>query len=306
MAKRLLPMIITLFFGSFLFFTFCSDEDNDSPNPAVVTLYDLVEDSKDHTILLTAIKAAGLEKVLKSGSLSLTLFAPTDAAFEKLPEGTLATLLEDPMNALNPILRYHVVNSKVTSADLSNGLVIEMVDKQKTMISIEGNVAMINEAKITAADIVAQNGVLHVIDAVLLPPANSVYQEIASNDMLATLKVAIDAVGMEQVLSDGNASFTLFAPEDDAFEGLPPGTVTSLLSQPDVLKNILLYHALSKDVYSSQLSNSMVETINGKDVNIKIKDGVVYVNDAAVEIADIICSNGVIHIINKVLIPPTE
>ena len=305
MTKRLFTLMITLFLGSCFFFTSCNDDDDDH-KPDVVTLYDLIYESDDHTILLTAIKEAGLEEVFKSPNLINTLFAPTDAAFEKLPEGTLDLLLDDPMNLLSPILLYHVINSKVTSADLTNGMIVEMADGQKAMISIQGAVVMINNATVTGADLEAENGVIHVINEVLLPPTNTVYEEIAETEMLSTLKVAIDAATLDEALSDEKGTFTLFAPTDDAFDGLPAGTVTSLLTQPDVLANILFYHALSKEVFSSQLTNSMVETMNGQDVTIKLENGNVYVNDAQVIIADIICTNGVVHIINKVLLPPTE
>ncbi len=305
MAKKLLPMIIALLLGSLFLFSNC-DDDHDHNHNGAITIYDLVEESKDHKILFEAIKAAGLENALKSESLSLTLFAPTDAAFEELPEEDLASLLEDPINLLKPILLYHVVNSKVTSADLSNGLVIEMADGLNSTITIDGSIVMINTAEITAPDLYAENGVLHVIDKVMLPPTNSVADEVASNESLMTLSTALTATGLDGTLSDDNKSFTLFAPTNEAFELLPDGAVADLLSQPELLSDILLYHALSNDVYSSQLSNSMVKTINGADVAIKLEGGNVYVNDAQVEVADIICKNGVIHIISKVLTPPTE
>ncbi len=304
MAKKLFPMIIALFLGSLFMFTNCDDHDHDGLDAR--TIYDLVEESDNHKILLTAIKEAGLADVLKNEDLALTLFAPTDEAFDNLPDGVLETLLEDPMELLKPILLYHVVNSVVTYAGLSNGLVIEMADGQNAMITINGNIAEINDAVITANNYTARNGVMHVIDEVLLPPTNSVYDEVVSNGSLSTLAVAIEAAGLDDALSDGTATYTLFAPTNAAFDELPYGLVPALLDQPNALTDLLLYHALDSDVYSSALSNTSVETMNGEDVDIKLEGGNVYVNDAQVEVADIICTNGVIHIISKVLIPPTE
>ncbi len=304
MAKKLFPMIIALFFGSLFLFTNCDDHDHDGLDAE--TVYDLVEESNNHKILLTAIKEAGLADVLKNKSLTLTLFAPTDAAFENLPEGVLETLLENPMELLKPVLLYHVVNKVVTSADLSNGLVIEMADGENTIITTDGNIIVINDAEIIGPDYNAKNGVLHVIDEVLLPPTNNVYDEVASNESLSTLAAAIEAAGLDDALSDGTMTYTLFAPTDEAFSDLPYGAVEALLSQPAALSDILLYHVIASDIYSSQLYNTSAITINGADVDIKLEGGKVYVNDAQVEIADIACTNGVIHIISKVLIPPTE
>ncbi len=307
MAKKLFRITLALFLGlgSLSLFTNCNDDDDGYYNDAE-SVYDLVKNSKDHKILLTAIQEADLVGTLKSLDASYTLFAPTDAAFDKLPEGALEGLLGDPITLLQPLLLYHVTGTELPIVELTNGLVIEMADGLNAMISVDGRDIMINNAMITSPDFKAQNGVLYSIDEVLTPPSNSVAEEVASNESLMTLTTAISATGLDEALSDEKASFTLFAPTNAAFDELPVGTVNALLSQPQVLTDVLLYHALSKDVYSSQLSDTNVKTINGADVAIKLDGGNVYVNNAQVEVADIICTNGVIHIISKVLIPPTE
>ncbi|MFT4794438.1 MAG: putative surface protein with fasciclin (FAS1) repeats [Paracoccaceae bacterium] len=120
------------------------------------------------TTLVAAVQAAGLVDTLK-GEGPFTVFAPTDEAFAALPEGTVAALLADP-DALAAILTYHVVAGKVMSGDLSNGMMAATVNGADVTIMTEGGV-MVNDANVVSADIEATNGVIHVIDKVILPPS---------------------------------------------------------------------------------------------------------------------------------------
>ena len=129
--------------------------------------------SEDHDTLEAAVLAAGLDDDL-SGAGPFTVFAPTDAAFGALPAGTLETLLADPTGELANILLYHVVGSKALSTDLSDGQMIETLLGKKVEVSISDGKVYINEAMVSVADIAADNGVVHVIDAVLLPPITSI------------------------------------------------------------------------------------------------------------------------------------
>jgi uncharacterized surface protein with fasciclin (FAS1) repeats len=118
------------------------------------------------TTLVAAVEAAGLVDVLK-GEGPFTVFAPTDDAFAALPEGTIEALLAD-IPALTAILTYHVVPGKVMSTDLSDGMMAATVNGQSVTIGTSGGVT-VDGANVTAADIEASNGVIHVIDAVILP-----------------------------------------------------------------------------------------------------------------------------------------
>ncbi|MDG4649393.1 fasciclin domain-containing protein [Roseibacterium sp. SDUM158017] len=120
------------------------------------------------TTLVAAVEAAGLVETL-SGEGPFTVFAPTDEAFAALPEGTVEGLLEDP-EALAAVLTYHVVPGAVMSGDLSDGMTATTVNGADVTISIDMGTVMVNEATVTAADIEATNGVIHVIDSVILPP----------------------------------------------------------------------------------------------------------------------------------------
>ncbi len=124
----------------------------------------------DFTTLATALDAAGLTETLENDG-PFTVFAPTDAAFEALPAGTLDDLLADP-EALTDVLTYHVVDGDVMSSDLSDGMEVEALNGGTLTIGVDGDTVTVNDATVTSADIVASNGVIHVIDTVLVPPAN--------------------------------------------------------------------------------------------------------------------------------------
>jgi len=137
---------------------------------AMKDIVDTAVEAGDFTTLITALTEAGLYYGLK-GEGPHTVFAPTDAAFEKLPDGTLEALLEDPTGQLTEILFYHVVPGKVMSTDLSDGMTATTVQGDDITITIaEDGTVMVNDAVVTTADIETSNGVIHVIDSVLLPP----------------------------------------------------------------------------------------------------------------------------------------
>ena len=136
------------------------------------TVVDIVVNSENHNTLEAAVIAAELADDLQ-GEGPFTVFAPTDAAFEALPEGTVSTLLEDPTGMLADILLYHVVGAKAYAADLSNGQKIATLNGDNIDIKIKDGKAFIDGAQVTVADIKADNGVVHVIDAVITPAPKS-------------------------------------------------------------------------------------------------------------------------------------
>ena len=143
------------------------EEETDA---AMLDIVDTAVEAGDFTTLATALTEAGLVDTLK-GEGPYTVFAPTDEAFEALPEGTVEALLEDPQGQLTDILTYHVVPGKVMSTDLSDGMTATTVNGEDVTITIaEDGTVMVNDATVVAADIEASNGVIHVIDTVLIPP----------------------------------------------------------------------------------------------------------------------------------------
>jgi len=217
-------------------------------------------------------------------------------------------LLADPTGALANVLLYHVVAGTALSTDLSNGQVITTLLNEDITVTIDANGVMINNAMVTAANILADNGVVHVIDAVLLPPppqpTNTILDIVVNSADHNTLEAAVVAAGLESALS-GTGPLTVFAPTDAAFAALPAGTVDALLADPTgALTQVLLYHAVAGVALSTDLVDGMmITTIQGQDVTVTINANGVFINDAQVIVADIIADNGVVHVIDAVLIP---
>lgn len=254
--------------------------------------------------LAAALKAADLIDVL-TGDGPFTVFAPTDAAFAKLPAGTVETLLKPENKAqLRAVLLYHVVPGNAMAKDVVGKKAWATANGQQLSVETRGQNVMIDGARVTSADIVASNGVIHVIDAVILPETKTIPQVADAAGSFGTLLAAVKAAGLSDTLS-GEGPFTVFAPTDEAFAAL--GTTVQDLLKPEnkaKLASILTYHVVSGRVFASQVKDlNEAKTVNGQTVKIEVKNGKVMVGGAEVVTADIDASNGVIHVINKVLIP---
>ena len=314
MKKEILSYkALIVLMGLFVFsFTSCEDDNDNGPvDERPEDVVEIIAGSNDHTTLAAAVTAAGLIETLQ-GMGPYTVFAPTDAAFDALPDGTVESLLEDPSGALTDILLYHVAATKAMSGSLSNGMKVPTVFGDELTVSITQEGVFINDAKVTVADIESKNGVVHVIDAVLIPgeyqeppkPATVVDIVVGSDDH-TTLTAAVVAAGLADALS-GEGPFTVFAPTDAAFDALPDGTVEALLEDPaGDLTNILMYHVVGAKAMSGDLSDGdEFETLfEGNNITVSISNGNVFINDAQVTVADIEAENGVVHVIDAVLLP---
>jgi uncharacterized surface protein with fasciclin (FAS1) repeats len=162
---------------------------------------------------------------------------------------------------------------------------------------------MLDNAQVILTDIEAANGVIHVIDAVILPETRDIVDVAVEDGRFTTLVAAVQAAGLEEALR-GEGPLTVFAPTDDAFAALPEGTVEALLDDIPTLTDILLYHVVDGKVMSMDVVKlSEAATLLGENVSISVEDGSVFINDAQVILADIETSNGVIHVIDAVLLP---
>lgn len=248
--------------------------------------------------LIAAAKAADLVGVLTSDG-PFTVFAPTDDAFTKLPTETLKGLLAKP-EQLAAILKYHVVPGKVTAADVVKLASAKTAMGQTVAIDATDGV-MINNAKVIHADIAASNGIIHVIDTVLMPRADIVETARAAGSF-TTLLAALEAAGLTAALQS-EGPFTLFAPTDDAFGKLPAGTVPALLSDIPKLQAILTYHVVPGRVPAAQVTKlDEAETLQGQTVRIRTSSGVM-IDEARVVKTDVFATNGVIHVIDAVILP---
>ena len=259
------------------------------------------------TTLLAAVEAAGLVETLQ-GEGPFTLFAPTDEAFAKVPTETLTGLLSDP-EQLSQVLLYHVVSGSVDSATVVSLSSAVTVQGQSVAISV-GDGVQVDGANVMEADLGASNGIVHVIDSVLLPASVApevfdIPSELAKRGNFSTLLAAVEAAGLVETLQ-GEGPFTLFAPTDEAFAKVPTETLTGLLSDPEQLSQVLLYHVVSGSVDSATVvSLSSAVTVQGQSVAISVGDGV-QVDGANVMEADLGASNGIVHVIDSVLVPVTE
>ena len=275
------------------------------PEMPTNTVFDIIESSEAHNTLEVAIVAAGLDETLSSDG-PFTVFAPTDDAFSLVPANVLETLLADPTGLLTQILLNHVVSGTALSTDLSDGMMIETLQGSEVMVSLTDGVVMIDNATVIVADITADNGVVHVIDAILQPemPTNTVFDIIAGSEVHNTLETAIVAAGLDGTLAS-EGPFTVFAPTDDAFSLVPANVLETLLADPTgLLTQILLNHVVSGTAMSTDLSDGMmIETLQGSEVMVSITDGVVMIGNATVIVADVMADNGVVHVIDAILQP---
>ncbi len=303
-----------------------AQEDEETATIADVVVASTEAEEPQFTILLQALQTANLVDAVADPEADLTVFAPTDAAFEALlaelgatPEELLAR--ED----LADILLYHVVEGSVSSEAIvealndANALYPETLSGARQNVTLDGENVMVDDATVITPDVGAANGVIHVIDTVLLPPpaiAGAVAQAAESDAAeFTTLLAAVTQAELVDALSDPEADLTVFAPTDEAFGALLEElgvTPEDLLARED-LADILLYHVVEGEFFSGDVVDGLAEsdpleltTLNGATISITANDDGVFINGEAAQVVDtdIVASNGVIHVINGVLLPP--
>ena len=274
----------------------------------------------DFGTLVTALQAAGLDATLADETQSFTVFAPTDAAFGMIDPETLNLLIADT-DALSSVLLQHVVSGEVnsvtaytlngSSATTASGAAIPVA------INTELDTLTFGGATVQTTDIYTTNGIIHVIDTVVIadvelptPPA-SIVDVAVSNGSFTTLVAALQATGLDTVLDDQESTFTVFAPTDAAFALLGQDTIDALLADPDTLKDILLYHVISGSeilqdaaITVAQSESNKVDMANERQTALTLADSRLYINKSAVSLADVMADNGVIHVVDQVILPP--
>lgn len=301
-------LIPFLFLFGVVLFTSCNDDDEDmAEQPFENTIASIAAGNPDFSILVDALTRANLVDAVADKSASLTVFAPTNDAFAALLTDLGAGSLEDiPVETLTQVLLYHVIGSKAMSTDLNSGYFPTLATSEGNNISlyinVENDVFINKSTKVTTADIEADNGVIHVVDKVILPP--TVVNIALDNDNFSILVQAVVKADLVDALN-GDGPFTIFAPTNDAFNALFAQLGISGIEDltAEQLTPILTYHVVSGNVLSTGLENGEVGTLNtGKNLTIDLSNGV-KINDSDVIAADIQGANGVVHVINKVLIP---
>jgi uncharacterized surface protein with fasciclin (FAS1) repeats len=255
--------------------------------------------SESFKTLVAAVSKADLVETL-TGPGPFTVFAPTDEAFAKLPEGTLESLLKpENKQKLVEILTFHVVSGRLTEADIRTGPVADTVQGTSLLLAQGPLGVTVDGASVVQSDIVATNGIIHVIDRVLLP--KDIVQTAKQAGQFETLLAAAKAAGLVEALQKSDANLTVFAPTDKAFQALPAGTVEDLLLPANRvrLEAILKYHVLSSRLL---LTQDGLATLQGGTIQVR-PEGTVKVEQASIVIRDIKATNGVVHVIDSVLIP---
>jgi len=257
--------------------------------------------------LAAALKAGDLVGALQ-GEGPFTVFAPTDEAFAKLPPETLAMLLkEENKGTLVSILTYHVVAGNVDSKQVVELIAAATLNGQRVDINAEKGVK-IDIANVVKADIKCSNGVIHVIDTVLMPSSDNIVATASKAGSFKTLLAAAKAAGLVDALSSSEP-LTVFAPTDEAFAALPKGTVENLLKpeNKDQLAAILTFHVVPGRVFSGDvLSKGELTSLQGGKLKAAMKDDAAFINGAKILATDLDASNGVIHVIGSVMLPPAK
>ncbi|MAL16271.1 MAG: beta-Ig-H3/fasciclin [Balneola sp.] len=292
--------LFTLILISSVTFFACSDDDGNAADDDL-NIVETAQANDNFSILVDALVDAELDGAL-SGAGPFTVFAPTNEAFNALPSGLLESLTNEQ---LTEILQYHVLAAEVASTDLEASQAVATLTEETIFVTVEnGSVTINNTADVVTADIETTNGVIHAIDGVMLPNKFQNIVEIASkNYELSTLVSLLVDADLVSTL-EGDGPFTVFAPTNAAFEEVS-ATLATLTSEQ--VREVLTYHAVAAEALSSSLSDGMtVTTVQGEDITVNISGGNVTLNENAnVTTVDLQGTNGVVHIIDAVLLPPS-
>jgi uncharacterized surface protein with fasciclin (FAS1) repeats len=287
----------------------CKKDDS----PAQQTIADIVNSDSRFTLLRAAVAKANLGSALSTGSL--TVFAPTDDAFRAAGLDA-AAVNAAPVATVTSILQNHVLGAKTLSGDLptADNTEVTTLGGGKIYVTKKAGAVSVNGARVTQADVTASNGVIHVVDRVILPPAGNAVQVASANPNLSLLVAAVNraASGNPAVLTalTGPGPLTVFAPTNAAFNAAGFADVAAInAAAPATLANILLYHVVPARVFSTNLVNGDVTTAQTGKVTVAVSGSGVTVKGAKnttaanVTAADIVATNAVIHVVNQVLLP---
>jgi uncharacterized surface protein with fasciclin (FAS1) repeats len=301
----------------------CGGDDDDNDNVPTQNIAEVATSSGLTALVAAATKAELVDELSASSSAGLTVFAPTNAAFDTLATqlgftdgADMVGKLEGP--TLAKILSYHVLPSRKTAADLTSGGATQdtiytfdgsaATVKVNTTSGVKIGDAVLTEATVTSANVGATNGIVHVVDKVLVPPGvlNVVQMAQANPDAFSSLVGAVVSADLATTLS-GAGPFTVFAPTNTAFAAAPTG-----LTIPQ-LTTVLTYHVLNLEpaVLSSAIPfDTAIPTVSTQTIRITAGTPPVIATiadttttPAAITAVDVRASNGVIHVIDKVLIP---
>jgi uncharacterized surface protein with fasciclin (FAS1) repeats len=282
------------------------DSTSRTPKPARGVLGTAADAGTFRTLINAVVVADLFDDLREDGPF--TVFAPTDEAFAKLPADELATLLR-PENraALRKLLKRHVVAGRLTAEALAAHGSPRSLEGTRLAVAANRHGLAVNEATVIKADIACRNGIIHVIDRVLMPSASptDLLGVAGSKKSFKTLIAAVRAAGLDGALR-GEGPFTLLAPTDKAFAELPREKLEALLrpSGKEQLAAILKFHVIPGRLSAAQVvAAGKAKTLQGGSVAAAIEDGRLVIGGARVIASDIAADNGIIHAIDAVLLP---
>lgn len=285
----------------------CSKDDDPTPAPTP-NIVQLAQSDTTLSILVSAVTKAGLANTLATTN-NLTVFAPTNAAFRAAgyPQSVIDGLsAADVTNVLTPILTYHVVAARVASSGVPVSDTVKTLNGKNLFASKNANGVFLNGIAVTTADLNASNGVVHKIGGVLVPPTKTIAEIVIDGADFSTLEAAVILAGLAPTLN-GPGKFTVFAPTNDAFV---TSGITSLagISATDAAA-IVGQHAFGTNIFASDLvagttgatvNPAATLTVTLAPVTVKLTGSA---NPAsAVTATNIVATNGVIHVINRVIL----
>lgn len=285
----------------------CSDDDEDGglgPGGDTDALQTLQE-QEDLTLFSQYVTEAGLEEQLISGG-PYTIFTPTNDAFESLPDGFIDNLDQEQRER---IVNYHITSLEIPSGDVNQEQAVQTLHGDSLFIVPEdGGLTVNRSASVTEADIEASNAYIHKIDSLLLPDSYLSVFEIADKRYYTSLfacNCTSGRTGLQPVLEDPNLEFTVFVSTNTAFEEIDDENMSD-----EELRDIMEYHVVEEILLSEDLSDGQtLTTRNGAELTVSVEgDGTITLNNGAavVQTADLEGTNGVVHIINTVLTPPSD
>ena len=276
-----------------------------APAAHAADIVDTAAADPQFSTLVAAVKAAGLAETLKSEG-PFTVFAPTNSAFNALGSGTVDALtMEKNRDRLTGILTYHVVPAKVTAAEIKDVRFAETVNGQKLPVVVVNGGVQVGGARVVRTDIPCDNGVIHVIDSVLLPSSKNLVEVAESAGQFSKLLAAAEAAGLAEALA-GEGPLTVLAPTDAAFARLPAGTLENLLKPENKgeLAELLKLHVLEGRVQSAEaLEAEEANALSGGTLIFDVGNNGPTVNGARLVRTDLAATNGVIHVVDAVLTP---
>ncbi|HRG07141.1 MAG TPA: fasciclin domain-containing protein [Cyclobacteriaceae bacterium] len=291
------------------------DEDTPKPTQSIVAL---AQGQTNLSFLVTALTKYPDLVALLNGSGNFTVFAPTNDAFTALLSAVGQTSIDDvPEDVLKSLLQYHVVTSgAVLSTQLTAGNVLT-ANTENIAVTVSGGIRLNGSTQVVTADVLATNGVVHIVDQVLVPASigqfvNTIVEPAYFNKNFTTLIAAVKAASpsiLETLLNDDKK--TLFAPDNNAFT--VAGISATALPARATLDAVLGYHVIGSEIRAAQLptntapANSEVTTLNGKFYLSNRGTTGVFINGTTkVTATDIIADNGVVHVIDRTLMPPSQ